>query len=404
MTRVLGALAVATLLVGCASTPSLPDPPAVPVIVAEPLGPAVAIDRCSIDTERGALVLQGPDALLVRRAAGAALERLQPQRGEVLSVRGALLELDGATLRELEGDGAIPLPGAGVLPPPLAITAHPDGREIAVWSQRSAGPVLVVEVKSGALVRMLADHPAAVTSVAFAAQGRVITADRAGWVRVWGATGARPEAWVRPLGGGALTALAAGGRAIAACRGTQVWVWSVGGAPRANGGEAAGPLGRLDIEGECTALSLRDDRLAVASGRTVVLWDLSAGASVGSVSEAPGVTVCLDGPDALLCAGDDGRSAARWWPRGAWAPASDGARWTTAEADPVARLSADTFVGLYQRVRCELQRGDARVVVQLLEAHGVPDLHGWTEGSRQRLEAEPPLLDRVAETGPGACQ
>lgn len=389
-------LVVHVAAAGCTPSLSRPDHVVAPQLAPERLGQSAPVDRCAVDGTTESILMQGSGALMVRRTAEGPVERLQPQRGEVVLLRGSLLLLDGTSLRELEGDGAVPLPGAEILRVPFAVAVHPDGRELAVWSRSAAGPVLVVDGRTGALVRMLAEHGAPVTAVGFGARGRVITADRTGWVRVWGATGARPEAWLRPFDDGGPSALAASGDVVAACRGSQVWLWGV--APHPDG-TGVGLRGRIELDGPCAALSMRDGLLAVAFGSgSVLLWDVEAAEARGIVRDDHAVDVCVAGPHAVLVVGDDGQSAARLWDSGLWARSAV-QRWTPPAPDPVARLTSETFVALYQRARCEQQRGDARALVHLLLAHGVPDLPTWTQGSRRRLEDDPALLERVANGG-----
>lgn len=383
------------LLAACATGAPEPTPAPTPAPAPMAFGPAAPMERCAV-TAQGGIVVQGQQIVAWRRADDAAVAQAPSPHAPVFPTRGGLVYVEGGQLREVEGDRVVPLPGVARQPLRAAGRHGTDG--LAVWAARDAGPVLLIDAATGGLLRLLGEQPAPVTAVGFAGRDRLATADRDGWVHIWGPTGARPDATLRPFGAQPIDVLAADGGLVAASRGGEVWLWSA---------DPPGLVGWLTVGGDVVSLSVYEGTVALGvRGAGVLLWDARAARSTGGLALPEVRDVCLGGPSAdpwavVIDGGVAGGGSLV--ARDAWTAAPVTAVWTPAPADPVAALGTDAFVRLYQRVRCAQQRGDARAVVEVLQAHGVQDLPSWTAGTQSRLAADQMLLQRIATADSPPC-
>lgn len=378
---------------GCAPVALVPPPAAPAASPLDAFGPLDPARRCQVAPETGVVLVQG-DHVVAWRGPDAAEPTLAPSpSGAAMLTRGAVMVLDDTVLREVGGDRVVPLPGAGIARPPLRAAVQPGRDVLAVWSERDTGPVLIIDPSTGALLRLLGEQPVLVTGVAFAGRDRIATADRDGWVRIWGATGARPEAALRPFGGEPPAVLVAGSSLVVVAREGEVWIWRT---------EPAGLVGRLSVPGAVTGASLDGGLLALAvRGAGVLVWSVGDARAVAGLPVEGVQDVCIAGtqeaPWGIVVVRADGTTRGGMQvAAGSWGPPASAATWDPAPADPTQALGPDAFVALYQRIRCEQQRGDARTVVEVLRSHGVGDLATWTAGAKARLAGDPELLQRIA--------
>lgn len=77
-------------------------------------------------------------------------------------------------------------PGYRNIPAVLTVALHPDGKRAAIGSTRLDAPLQIRDARAGTLLAILDGHEAAVTAVAFSADGTLLASgsnDRT--VRIW---------------------------------------------------------------------------------------------------------------------------------------------------------------------------------------------------------------------------